>query len=68
MMRWADVDLDGGKWRYTASKTRTEHLVPLAPQVVKILGDLRPLTAHQTWVFLGQWMKVYFKYSDTLTP
>jgi integrase len=52
-MTWADVDLDAAEWRFTTSKTKTEHMVPLAPQVVEIIEDLRPLTEHTPWVFLG---------------
>ena len=52
-MRWEDVDLEAAEWRFTTSKTKTEHLVPLAPQVVEIIEDLRPLTEHTPWVFLG---------------
>ncbi len=52
-MRWADVDIEAREWRYTVTKTRTEHLVPLADPVVAILEELRPLTGHQGWVFLG---------------
>lgn len=52
-MRWGDVDLDAKEWRFTTSKTKTEHLVPLAPQVVAILEELRPLTGNSPWVFLG---------------
>ncbi len=52
-MTWADVDLNAAEWRFTTSKTKTEHLVPLAPQVVEIIEDLRPLTEHTPWVFLG---------------
>ena len=50
-MRWADVDLDQAEWRYTTSKTKTEHLVPLSRQAVAILADLRQLTGQSEWVF-----------------
>jgi integrase len=26
---WADINLDSAEWRYTVTKTETEHLVPL---------------------------------------
>lgn len=54
-MRWADVDLEAGEWRYRTSKTKTDHLVPLAPQAVAILKELYPLTGHLPggWVFPG---------------
>lgn len=49
--RWADIDLDGAEWRYTASKTKTPHIVPLATQAVAILRELRPLTQRSEYVF-----------------
>ena len=49
--RWTDVDLDKAEWTYTASKTKTEHHVPLARQVVAILASLRNLTGGSEWVF-----------------
>lgn len=52
-MRWQDVDLDRAEWRFTASKTRTDHVVPLARQAVAILADVAPLTRDLPggWVF-----------------
>jgi integrase len=54
-MRWADVDLEAGEWRYTVTKTKTKHLVPLSRQAITILRDLFPLTGHLPggWVFPG---------------
>ncbi len=54
-MRWEDVDLKAAEWRYTASKTDTEHLVPLSRQALAILAEIRPLTGHLPggWVFPG---------------
>ena len=54
-MRWADVDLQAAEWRYTVSKTQTDHVVPLSQQAVAILQDLQPLTAHLAggYVFPG---------------
>jgi len=49
--RWADIDLDAGEWKFTASKTKTPHLVPLAPQAVAILRELQPLTGRGPYVF-----------------
>ena len=51
--KWADIDLDKGEWRYTASKTKTPHLVPLATQAVEILRDLQALTGGGDLVFPG---------------
>jgi len=54
-MRWEDVDLEAAEWRYTTSKTGTDHLVPLSRQAVALLNDLHPLTGHLPggWVFPG---------------
>ena len=55
MMKWADVDLDAAEWRYTATKTKTAHLVPLTKQAVATLKELHPLTGHLLggYVFTG---------------
>ena len=50
-MQWADVDLDAAEWRFTASKTATDHLVPLSRQAVAILRELEPLTGRGRYVF-----------------
>lgn len=51
--RWADIDLEAKEWRYVTPKTKTPHLVPLAPQAVAILRELQPLTGHRVHVFPG---------------
>jgi integrase len=48
---WADIDLDAAEWRYTVSKTKTEHIVPLAKQAVAILQEIRGLTGNGQYVF-----------------
>lgn len=55
MMRWGDIDLEAGEWKYIATKTKTPHLVPLPRQVVRILKELYPLTGHLPggYVFSG---------------
>jgi len=50
---WAEIDLDKGEWRYHVSKTKTEHLVPLATQAVAILRELNALTGAGRYVFPG---------------
>lgn len=54
-MRWSDIDIEAKEWRYTVSKTKTDHLVPLSRQALAILEELRPLTEHLPggWVFPG---------------
>jgi integrase len=51
--RWANIDLERAEWRYTVSKTKTDHLVPLARQAVAILRDIQPLTGQGEFVFPG---------------
>lgn len=51
---WAGFDLDKGEWRYLVTKTKTEHLVPLARQAVTILRELHALTGHRQYVFPGR--------------
>jgi len=52
--RWADIDLAKAEWRFTATKTKTPHIVPLAKQAVAILRELRPLTGLCPYVFPSQ--------------
>jgi integrase len=54
--KWADIDLDNAEWKYTASKTKTAHHVPLSHQAVAILKALCPITGHDKTglVFPGQ--------------
>ncbi len=54
--RWAEFEgLDGPEplWRIPAArmKMRFEHLVPIAPQVVAVLQDLRPLAGRNPHLF-----------------
>ena len=51
---WSQFDLERREWRYTVSKTKTEHLVPLATQVVEILRELHVLTGRWRFVFPGR--------------
>ncbi|MFP7722320.1 tyrosine-type recombinase/integrase [Lysobacter sp. A3-1-A15] len=51
--RWADVDLDGAEWRYTATKTGTPHIVPLSSQAVSLMQDLHLLTGRGEFLFPG---------------
>ncbi|CAE6855822.1 Prophage integrase IntS [Paraburkholderia nemoris] len=50
---WAQFDLDKGEWRYLVTKTRTQHLVPLATQAVTLLRELQALTGKGRFVFPG---------------
>ena len=50
---WAQFNLDKAEWRYITSKTKTEHLVPLASQAVATLRELHALTGQGRYVFPG---------------
>ena len=50
---WEAIDLDKAEWRFTVSKTQTEHIVPLATQAVSILENLHPITGRGQYVFPG---------------
>nr|VFK01501.1 MAG: Phage integrase family [Candidatus Kentron sp. H]VFK03428.1 MAG: Phage integrase family [Candidatus Kentron sp. H]VFK05016.1 MAG: Phage integrase family [Candidatus Kentron sp. H] len=39
------------EWRYTVTKTDTQHIVPLSWQAVAILRELQPLTGGRRYVF-----------------
>src|SRR5260221_10709010 len=54
-MEWAEIDVDAALWTIPAEKMKRTihgkvngrpHLVPLAPQALTVLADLRPLTGH----------------------
>lgn len=51
--RWSEIDLDRAEWRYLVTKTKTEHLVPLATQAVAMLRELHKLTGSGPYVFPG---------------
>lgn len=48
---WSAFDLEKQEWRYTVTKTNTEHLVPLSRQAVEILEQIKPLTSRSRYVF-----------------
>jgi integrase len=51
---WTEFNLEKAEWRYLVTKTKTEHLVPLASQAVTILRDLQALTGQRRYVFPGR--------------
>ena len=51
--KWKDIDLVSGEWRYTVSKTKTDHLVPLSSQAIDILKCIHPLSGSGEYVFRG---------------
>jgi integrase len=49
--RWKDIDLKNAEWSYLVSKTKTQHLVPLAKQVIAILKDMKNISGDGEFVF-----------------
>ena len=50
-MRWADIAANWWTIPAEMAKNGLAHRVPLAPQTLKLLEALRPLTGHSDWVF-----------------
>jgi integrase len=49
--QWADINFDACEWRFTVSKTNTEHLVSLSTQAMQILSELKKFTGNLKYVF-----------------
>lgn len=52
-MKWADLDFERNEWRYTVTKTKTEHIVPLSTQAVNIIKQMQSYSGHGQFVFPG---------------
>lgn len=52
-MRWSEIDRVSQEWRYTASKTGIEMIVPLASQSLALLEQIQPITGNKEFVFHG---------------
>jgi integrase len=48
---WNDIDFENSEWKYLVTKTKTEHIVPLSSQALKILNDIKILTGSGRYVF-----------------
>jgi integrase len=53
---WSEIDWKAAIWAVPAErmKMKTEHLVPLAPQAIRTLEELRELNGHRELIFPGQ--------------
>jgi integrase len=51
--KWEEIDLDQAEWRFTVSKTKTQHIVPLSTQAVAKLRELQSRTGRSAYVFPG---------------
>jgi integrase len=54
--RWEEFDVDQGEWRIPAErmKMRSPHIVPLSPQALAVIDELRPLTGQFDLLFPSQ--------------
>lgn len=52
--KWNDFNLDSAEWRFIATKTKTELIVPLARQAVELLRQYRPDPIRSEYVFSSQ--------------
>ena len=51
--KWADIDFKAAEWRYTVTKTNTEHIVPLSRQALEILKKIHPFSGAGEFVFVN---------------
>jgi integrase len=51
--RWTDFDLHNAEWRFVASKTHPDHIVPLSRQALAILRQLHQVTGAGQYAFPG---------------
>lgn len=53
---WDEVDLEKGVWEIPAErmKMRRPHIVPLSTQVVALFEQLKPITGHYPYIFIGR--------------
>lgn len=51
--KWSEFDLNKAEWRYVASKTAPDHIVPLSQQVLGILRELHRVTSNSEYAFPG---------------
>lgn len=52
-MRWAELDFENHLWHIPADRMKNglAHIVPLAPQVLRILKDIQAMKSHDDFVF-----------------
>lgn len=50
-MKWSEINFESAEWRYSISKTKTDHIVPLCEQALAIIEELKPLSIRSEYVF-----------------
>ncbi len=48
---WKDINFETAEWRFKASKTNHDHIVPLSHQAIDILKNVFPYSGHGRYVF-----------------
>ena len=53
---WDEVDLEKGIWEIPAErmKMRRPHIVPLSTQVIALFKQLKPISGHYPYIFIGR--------------
>ncbi|QGY27436.1 tyrosine-type recombinase/integrase [Pantoea cypripedii] len=53
---WDEVDIEKGIWELPAErmKMRRPHVVPLSTQVIALFEQLKPITSHYPYIFIGR--------------
>jgi len=54
--RWEEINFDDNTWTIPPErmKKKREHIVPLSPQALALLGVMRPISGHREYVFTSQ--------------
>ena len=53
-LKWQNVDFDNKEIRYFATKTKSDHIVPLSNQVLALLLELKQINKYSEYVFVSQ--------------
>lgn len=53
---WDEIDLEKAIWEIPAErmKMRRPHVVPLSTQVIELFSQLKPITGHYPYIFIGR--------------
>ncbi|BDI37247.1 integrase domain-containing protein [Escherichia coli] len=65
---WCEIDMDKRLWTIPAErmKMKREHQVPLSPQAMSVLAQLKPLSEHSLYVFPGRVKRSQPMHSETV--
>ena len=53
-LKWKNVDFDNKEIRYFATKTKSDHIVPLSNQVLAMLLELKQINKYSEYLFVSQ--------------